>query len=88
MKCQTVCVECVHHSGNGTWSNHHCHHPDVRLVPDIDPVTGERGYGKVNDLGNVYLTDDPYPYCRDINRGNCPHFESMAAVRTDWKERL
>lgn len=83
MKCQTICVNCTHHNGvsrKQTWYDHFCHHPEVRLVADIDPVTGKEGYAKTNDLGNAYLTDSPYPYCRDINRGNCPHFESNVSV--------
>ena len=83
MKCQTICVDCVHHNGatmEEAWYAHYCQSLEVRLVADIDPVTGVKGYAKRNDLGTAYLTDTPYPFCRDVNRGNCPHYESKVSV--------
>ena len=78
---KTICVQCKHHEGiedghrTDCWYNHFCKHPETLLIRDIDPVTGVEGYAKVNSLGTPYLTDSPFPYCRDINHGNCPRYE-------------
>ena len=84
VKCQTICINCAFHNGASkeqTWYDHFCLNPEVRLVADIDPVTGRKGYAKKNSLGDAYLADTPYPYCRDVNRGNCPHFEVWVSSR-------
>lgn len=80
----TLCVNCTYHKGSGEWYDHFCKHPEVRFIPDIDPVTGEKGYAKTNDLGRGSLTDTPYPYCRDINQGQCPYFKESINI-IPWK---
>jgi hypothetical protein len=40
----------------------------------IDPVSGDVRYVAMNDLGNIYFTDEAHPQCRDINKGKCQHF--------------
>ena len=77
----TICTECQFHRNNATdseqrkiWYNNFCAAPEVRLLPDIDPVSGERGFAAAEDRGRGLVMDSPYPYCRNINRGNCPHF--------------
>lgn len=80
-KVATICVKCRHHrdtQSNPTadvWYNHVCTQPDLRRTPEQDPVTGKTGFSHKNDLGQIVTTDQPYPYCRKVNHGNCPHFE-------------
>lgn len=76
----TICVECASHVGRGSgnvresvWYDHFCKANPRRKV--VDPVTGVEGYGGVNDLGGTYITNEPYRYCRDLNKGMCPLFQ-------------
>ena len=67
---KTVCVKCKWHRGvarrkrghDDIWYVHTCKHPDVLSREHIDPVTGQ-------------LAPTEYPYCRDINHGDCEKFE-------------
>lgn len=73
---KTICLKCKYHKGKGDmWYDHFCTHPDVRHTKEQDPVTGKMLYASKNDLGRVVLNEEEYPYCRDINHGNCPYFK-------------
>ena len=72
----TICYECKWFRGRGEiWFNQYCEHPANEAKRVIDPVTGEEGYGKVNDLGRVVIVDLKHPNARDVNDGNCEHWE-------------
>lgn len=74
----TICVNCKHHNGpklSNLWYDHKCSHPNLRREAEIDPVTGQSCYSHKNDLGRVGTSASPFPFCRDINNGNCPHYE-------------
>ena len=78
IKAKTICVKCQFHKGprkGGSWHEHKCAHPETQLTQEQDPVTGITGYAEKNDLGRVYLTDNPLKDCRDINHGNCQYYE-------------
>jgi len=82
--CKTICIECVHHNGSSpdaSWYDHYCMCPALKRQKEPDPVTGKQRYAIKNDLGNVVFTDDAFPYCLDINHGNCNHFEGGIDVR-------
>jgi hypothetical protein len=72
-----ICVDCNYHEKGKTdiWFDQFCLCPEVRREEAIDPVSGETGFMGRNDLGGTYITDYPYPFCRDINKGDCEHFE-------------
>lgn len=76
----TNCVFCFHDIKNRmaptVWYNWVCTHKSVERKPMINPVTGEHEYEDSNDLGGVFTTTEPYPFCRDINvRGECQKYE-------------
>ena len=80
--CKTVCVNCKHHNASDQSSprrdcfyNHFCEHPTCERPKEQDPVTGLIGYASRNDLGQVSIGDQRFPYCRGINRGNCELYE-------------
>jgi hypothetical protein len=67
----TICVNWIFHrntepgsSSANIWYNHLCH--AVAREPGIDFVTGERGFKTRNDLGQLYVSDQEFEYCRDI----------------------
>lgn len=77
----TICTKCANHKNSThvneacpeVWYNHVC--GAITREPMIDPVTGKHGYAIKNDLGQIHITDDPHPFCRDINTdGNCDKF--------------
>jgi len=77
-----VCARCRWHRSQdqGTpradcFYNHFCAHADVGREVAIDPVTGHAGFAGVNDLGTFHVTDDPFPFCGDVNDGTCELFE-------------
>lgn len=68
------CIHCTHFRNNGPhWYDQFC---GASLREEgIDPVSGNKGYVAVNDLGRRYITDEPYAYARDINTdGTCSLF--------------
>jgi len=81
----TICHDCRHHrfvdTGRWfmdyhryTWWNQMC--AAAPRPPAIDFVTGKEGFGGVNDLGGQYVGDQPFAFCREVNRcGACPMFE-------------
>ena len=72
----TICFKCKHHRRIGStdiWYDQVC--LAHRRQPAVDPVTGKKGFGGVNDLGREYFTDQGYLHCRDINDGACSRFE-------------
>ena len=72
----TICVECAHCVKTDPapiWYNFRC--SALPQEGERDPVTGIAGYPRINDLGGTYYDSCPYPYCRDINKGDCPMFE-------------
>lgn len=75
----TICVNCKHLKSisdgprTGIWYNMYC--SAVRRMSAIDPVSGNRCFLGKNSFGEDYFTDEEYPHCRDINKGNCPYFE-------------
>ena len=75
----TICVDFVYHrlDGRDIWYNHTCEAPQEKKPVEVDCVTGRQVFASRNDLGNVYVSDSQYPYCRDINKGNCPHYEKI-----------
>ena len=76
---KTICVQCKHYCGPGKlhpWHRHRCTHPDFEKQQEQDPVTGDIGFAGRNDLGRVAIDDERYPYCRDINHGNCEKFDA------------
>ncbi len=71
----TICAKCEHFICKGDiWYDQFCSHTSVRRKKATDPVTGKRGFNATNDLGSGYITEEPYPYARDINQGGCLHF--------------
>lgn len=85
---KTICVSCNHHHTNqdgprsDCWYNHFCLHPELAAIPEQNPVTGKVEYAGVNSLWGQYFTAQKHPYCRDVNNGNCPHYESEEQVWT------
>lgn len=83
VKCKTICINCINHyekpdSRNiDVWYNHFCRSPEVARTEEQDPVSGKIGFADKNDLGGIYITDEQFPYCRDINHGNCQHYQSL-----------
>ena len=80
--CKTICVECKWHCGavpEAVWYDHRCQNPGLKRIQEQDPVTGLIGFTGVNSLGQPYQTDAEFPYCRDINKGNCERFEGVTA---------
>lgn len=81
----TICVNWIFHrntepgsSSANIWYNHLCH--AVAREPGIDFVTGERGFKTRNDLGQLYVSDQEFEYCRDINtQGNCEYYKAKTA---------
>lgn len=76
---KTLCVKCKYHNGESAgkpWYAHRCRHRAVKRQLKQDPVTGRMGYAGRNDLGTVYLSTEESPYCRDVNHGNCEHFNA------------
>jgi len=72
----TICVNCKHFiKTSDIWYNQFCGNKDVGAKKAINPVTGEVGYLKKNDLGGQYYDKNRYPFARDINKGNCSIFE-------------
>ena len=80
----TICTKCKHYKfihtnkreSKNMWFNHFCKAVPHKKV--IDPVTGEMSYLIDNDLEQaIYSTEkeDQYPFCRDINDGNCEYYE-------------
>lgn len=82
----TICIKCAFYLNlaededeRDIWFNQYCKADKLPLV--IDPVTGKKGPGRTNDLGEPYMADKPYPYCRDINRsGQCPLYKKKGAI--------
>jgi hypothetical protein len=79
----TICKNCEHVSienqGHSTL-DYFCQ-ANGRLTT-TDPVTGEKTYFGVNDLGKSYFTPEKYFLCRDINtQGECPQY----AERKNWR---
>lgn len=83
-----ICVKCIHHrntksgrSGTGpppnTWFYQKCAHQDVQAQPTIDVVTGGVKYMRANSFGEYHPTDEPMPYCRDVNDGYCRYYEGI-----------
>ena len=71
-----ICANCKHFVSKGSiWYDQYCGAKEVRAKKAIDPVTGKIKYIKQNDFGNTYYDDNPRPYARDINNGDCPYYE-------------
>ncbi len=62
-KPKTLCGKCVHHVQEygvpDVWHSHTCVHPNEKHVW-WDCVGGQKHI--------------EFPYCRDVNNGNCPHY--------------
>jgi len=70
-----ICAECKHHSFKGPiWYSQYCAFKMRKT--GIDPVTGNTQY--VREDGG--LCDDPYPYCRSMNKGSCRNFERTVGL--------
>ena len=76
--CKTICVNCAHHNGASSkdvWYDHYCLSSAGVRSKEQNPVTGEIGYCGKDSLGGIYFTEDAHPFCRNINYGNCEHFD-------------
>ena len=65
----SFCVTCVHNrKENLVWHKQRCQHPDLIRRKILNPITGII----------TYLTTEieKYPLCRDVNHGNCLHYEA------------
>jgi hypothetical protein len=72
----TVCVECKHlQRGRALRTQWDYLCGAVKRLPGRDPVTGLDAFLGTNDLGGTYYTDDEWPSCRSINKGECSFFE-------------
>lgn len=81
----TICTSYIYHENvheghragppRDSWFYQLCAHPVVERKKVIDPVSGDTNYEKETDSGRVVLTDEPHPFCRDINDGNCSYFK-------------
>lgn len=74
----TICIHCVYLEREGVtdmWYSYLCSHPAVQTEPSIDPVTGKTVYVGVNDLGGPFTTENPRPFCRTVNFGNCAMYK-------------
>lgn len=84
----TLCTTCRHHINAhdgrpdgpppSMWYYQFCGHPDVKRPTAVDPVSGEVRYRIANGPGTTGLTDEPHPYCRDINDGDCVLWKPLA----------
>ena len=75
---KTICAQCMNIKRRGRgeiWYDLYCTERKVQKEIGVDPVTGETGYKSKNDLGGEYISEYPEPYCRDVNKGNCPYFK-------------
>ena len=78
---KTICYECVHfvHTGDGLtdmWWDHKCGHPATFAEETVDPVTGEKAYAHINDLGDVVFVKDQMQYAKSVNPfGNCQYYK-------------
>ena len=81
-----ICVDCKWHNGvppRAIWYDHYCLCPDAQGEHCQNPVTGDWGFCRSNDLGGRYITAEP-PNCRYVNQeGECPHFEPPTPRRPD-----
>lgn len=71
----TICYNCKHFYNKASsgkykdmWYNHFCKAPDFYKKGEISPVTGK-------------IEGDGYPYCRDLNRGECRCYQSSFFYR-------
>lgn len=75
----TVCANCKYFVCEGKrkiWYNSYCHHPKWEKVIEIqDPVSGMWEYEVENEYGHKVRRETPYPYCRDLNEGDCDLYE-------------
>ena len=63
----TICADCTNYiNGGPIWYEQHCGAKAARHPKVLNVVTGKMGYA---------MSDRKEPYCRDINKGNCPHFD-------------
>lgn len=70
---KTICMNCKYHRGGTAdepWYSHICSHPSVQIPVVINPVTG-RPIEEVR-------------HCRDVNRGNCEHYEEYTQSKI-WR---
>lgn len=76
----TICKQCRHMlrilDGPRTDVWYNCYCMAETLPEATDPVTGERGYTRENDLGTICVDSQPYAYCRDVNKGDCTYYEA------------
>ena len=77
----TVCVQCKFFinlepgsSREHVWYNHLC--SATPLPKKIDPYDGKKKPWSRNDLGGEYFSDNEFKYCKNVNDGKCPKFES------------
>lgn len=90
---KTICGQCKlfynkqDGARTGVWYNQFCKAPSVRKEMVVDPVSGKAGYASKNDLGTVIYDDNPYPFARTINHGNCGHFEKGVSGNNSLADR-
>jgi len=86
-----ICIHCKFvriKVDNGIWYNYRCGAQEVKRQEVVDPVSGKTGYGSVNDLGRVNITDEEYPYCREINNGTCSLFQPIVKIHQAGRKLL
>lgn len=68
---RTICVKCRYHRDrDGILTGVHlCGHPKLTRNEVVSPVTGKRIFVGAGGF------EVPYPYCDDVNKGECPHYE-------------
>lgn len=72
-----ICAKCQY-SSDGVWYERKCSAPDVQAQKLMNPVTGEMQHGRIDARGARFFTNEPRPYCRNVNvDGMCKHFRSV-----------
>ena len=81
----TVCTSCRNFTNKepgsvraDCWYNHFCR--ATPLPTAIDPFDGKTKPCSRNDLGKPIFTSNPFAFCRDINTGNCPKFQTESSA--------
>jgi len=77
----TICTKCVHFMSlepgsvrKHVWYNQLC--KAAPLPTKIDPYDDNIKPFNINNFGNEYFTENEFRYCRDVNDGNCPKFQT------------
>ena len=73
---QTICANCVHATNRDEFGDWLCSAPAIKADSGVDPVTGKTCYMRYwEEKGYWFTVPRAEALCRDVNTGNCPHFE-------------